>query len=136
MTKNISLSLILLSIVLMAGSFFWKSIASSSLVWDATSAERYADASADLHQLPDMHQHDDQHLDDAASTQQQQIIEKFEAAQQELVAARRFRDRGGMVMRIIGVIVGVVGLLMFVAQRDAAPVTSQPRASRSRTVRR
>lgn len=116
--SHISIVILVLGIALMIGSLVWKPIARSEFLWPAEESELYSQAAAELHAaIGDEHGHDHGHEVTATAhdpdhgSTPTEVLDRFQAAKQRLDAAQRWRDNGGRVLRIAGVISTIAGTI-------------------------
>lgn len=121
MTKSLFVptSLIAIGVFIVGCSFAWKSIVREEWLWTNDDATEYAEAVAELHTLPG-HTHD--HATSAHGStpgkhsskgqeevDTQAIIDRYDAAQQQLAQVRGIRNAAGIV-RTVGAICTMIGL--------------------------
>ena len=125
--RVLAILLIITGVLLIALSPLWPSVASSSLVWGDASALEYDESVADLHQAHTQasiendplvyddgnaieRENNDVHAAEAHTRGAQQ---RFDEAQRKLVNALQFRNQGGTIMRWLGAVIAVIGLVIY-----------------------
>ncbi|MCC7476614.1 MAG: hypothetical protein IT425_14585 [Pirellulales bacterium] len=110
-----ALALLLVGMLCLALGFLGSNVIPSKAYWSEQQAEEYADAQHDAHAKSHHHEHESA----VEEAEYQEAMARFERISQQLEEAQSSRDRVPLVLKAVGVVAVLCGVVLHYAGRGS-----------------